>query len=371
MTDTTSSSLALGAGPETITLTVAPKPKSPLAAIIWSPSSTDGDTTIRLYYLDRTNKINELVGVCKRTSCTWKNTNSNIGGPVSSSSSLAVALSGSPSGTALDGIIKVFYLMGQYGIQTADAESSSGTTQGKTNNATTTAPGGATSTGAGENGDGGSGQDPSKKEEEAKIDEKKEGLSTGDIIGLATGVPAAVFTIAGVVWRWKWLQKTWGNLYDALLQFRRQGSAVLLWADAICINQADPDEKSEQVPPMGEIYRQASGVHSVMPGSERIAQDMDESITMEQKIEVNIQSMAVELMENTLFRSRQGYIGISKSLQVQNGDRIVLARGGVAPMILRPRDDGSWKLAAGDSYVHGIGNGEAFDVNKCHEIRIT
>jgi hypothetical protein len=31
---------------------------------------------------------------------------------------------------------------------------------------------------------------------------------------------------------------------------------------AICINQNDPDEKSEQVPMMGEIYRQATKVYA-------------------------------------------------------------------------------------------------------------
>ncbi|KAK3367008.1 hypothetical protein B0T24DRAFT_534534 [Lasiosphaeria ovina] len=30
--------------------------------------------------------------------------------------------------------------------------------------------------------------------------------------------------------------------------------ATLFWIDALCINQADEDEKSKQVPRMGDIY---------------------------------------------------------------------------------------------------------------------
>lgn len=51
-----------------------------------------------------------------------------------------------------------------------------------------------------------------------------------------------------------------GNLHDALQQFQQDGGHPLLWADALCINQADLDEKSEQVQLMGEIYKAASEV---------------------------------------------------------------------------------------------------------------
>ena len=77
-----------------------------------------------------------------------------------------------------------------------------------------------------------------------------------------------------------------------------------------------------------------------------------------------------KVIEKTLFRTRRGYIGNSQSLHVREGDHIALVCGAVAPLILRPRADGLWTLVTGDSYVHGIANGEAFDIDKCHEIRI-
>ncbi|KAN0095053.1 hypothetical protein V8E51_015764 [Hyaloscypha variabilis] len=39
-----------------------------------------------------------------------------------------------------------------------------------------------------------------------------------------------------------------------------QGQAIYLWADGICINQLDVEEKTWQVKLMGEIYRRAEGV---------------------------------------------------------------------------------------------------------------
>jgi hypothetical protein len=50
------------------------------------------------------------------------------------------------------------------------------------------------------------------------------------------------------------------NLHDALHNFRCQNHNMRLWADAICINQADILEKNEQVPLMGSIYGQAQHV---------------------------------------------------------------------------------------------------------------
>lgn len=50
------------------------------------------------------------------------------------------------------------------------------------------------------------------------------------------------------------------NLYMALRHLRRQDSARALWADAICINQADDAERSQQVAAMGDIFRNARSV---------------------------------------------------------------------------------------------------------------
>ncbi len=50
------------------------------------------------------------------------------------------------------------------------------------------------------------------------------------------------------------------NLLDALHFLRQSDTTRVLWADQICINQADELEKTKQVGLMGEIYQKASGV---------------------------------------------------------------------------------------------------------------
>ena len=50
------------------------------------------------------------------------------------------------------------------------------------------------------------------------------------------------------------------NLLDALHFLRQSDSTRVLWADQICINQADDLEKTKQVGLMGEIYQKASRV---------------------------------------------------------------------------------------------------------------
>ncbi|KAH8892923.1 HET-domain-containing protein [Thozetella sp. PMI_491] len=50
------------------------------------------------------------------------------------------------------------------------------------------------------------------------------------------------------------------NLHQALNERRRRGSSLLLWADAICINQGDLNERSQQVQIMDRIYQEASQV---------------------------------------------------------------------------------------------------------------
>lgn len=50
---------------------------------------------------------------------------------------------------------------------------------------------------------------------------------------------------------------TW-NLASALSHMASRGLEDLLWVDALCINQEDEEEKSQQVRLMGEIYKQAS-----------------------------------------------------------------------------------------------------------------
>jgi hypothetical protein len=50
------------------------------------------------------------------------------------------------------------------------------------------------------------------------------------------------------------------SLAQALRRFRRPSERTHLWADAICINQDDKEERSAQVARMGEIYAQATQV---------------------------------------------------------------------------------------------------------------
>src|ERR1700761_9437031 len=50
------------------------------------------------------------------------------------------------------------------------------------------------------------------------------------------------------------------NLYNALRRLRRLTSTRTLWVDALCINQDDLHERSQQVAIMGEIYGKAARV---------------------------------------------------------------------------------------------------------------
>ena len=50
------------------------------------------------------------------------------------------------------------------------------------------------------------------------------------------------------------------NLYTALLYLRDHVCARIIWADAICIDQANEKEKEDQIPLMAEIYAKAHHV---------------------------------------------------------------------------------------------------------------
>ncbi|KAJ8122739.1 hypothetical protein ONZ43_g1137 [Nemania bipapillata] len=50
------------------------------------------------------------------------------------------------------------------------------------------------------------------------------------------------------------------NLHHALTRYRHVTETRSIWADAICINQKDEEDKRRQVPLMTEIYRSASSV---------------------------------------------------------------------------------------------------------------
>jgi hypothetical protein len=50
------------------------------------------------------------------------------------------------------------------------------------------------------------------------------------------------------------------NCYGVLRQVRYPMDERLVWIDALCINQSDDEEKTEQVRRMGEVYAQAKQV---------------------------------------------------------------------------------------------------------------
>ena len=50
------------------------------------------------------------------------------------------------------------------------------------------------------------------------------------------------------------------NLRDGLRMLRKPTSNRIVWADSLCINQNDNEEKNHQVALMGRIYQQASQV---------------------------------------------------------------------------------------------------------------
>ena len=60
--------------------------------------------------------------------------------------------------------------------------------------------------------------------------------------------------------RWPPTRLVRENLYNALMRFRRRHHDVRLWVDAICINQHNSVEKTEQITHMAEIYNHARHV---------------------------------------------------------------------------------------------------------------
>ena len=50
------------------------------------------------------------------------------------------------------------------------------------------------------------------------------------------------------------------DLHAAMRQLRDSESIIFLWIDAICINQANIQEKNHQVPLMADVYRRAEHV---------------------------------------------------------------------------------------------------------------
>jgi hypothetical protein len=60
-----------------------------------------------------------------------------------------------------------------------------------------------------------------------------------------------------------------GHVYAMLSNLYHKHQVTRLWLDLVCINQNDPDEKSKQVPIMGEIYRRATKVYAWLGEADR------------------------------------------------------------------------------------------------------
>jgi hypothetical protein len=72
-----------------------------------------------------------------------------------------------------------------------------------------------------------------------------------------------------------------------------------------------------------------------------------------------------------LLRTRGGLLGLGpKSTDVEKGDQIWVLRGATVPFVLRPADDGKYRLI-GEAYVHGAMRGEALSMERAEFVRVT
>ncbi|ERF72755.1 hypothetical protein EPUS_04808 [Endocarpon pusillum Z07020] len=77
--------------------------------------------------------------------------------------------------------------------------------------------------------------------------------------------------------------------------------------------------------------------------------------------------MAMAVRRRRMMKTEKGFVGLASGEAVI-GDSIVLFQGGHVPVILRWTGT-RWQLV-GDAYVHGIMNGEAFNLDKCQMIAV-
>jgi hypothetical protein len=70
----------------------------------------------------------------------------------------------------------------------------------------------------------------------------------------------------------------------------------------------------------------------------------------------------------TFFRTKDGYVGIS-SRHTKEGDAVALFKGCKTPMIIRLANEAMWSIV-GDSYIHGMMDGEEFEASRCRMLSI-
>lgn len=96
------------------------------------------------------------------------------------------------------------------------------------------------------------------------LDDVEQGLHQYEAISYAWGEPIFPHSIVCNGYSVRLTE----SLYQALKYFRLEESEKSLWADAICISQADYAERSHQVGMMGDIYKSAAKVLAWLGESE-------------------------------------------------------------------------------------------------------
>lgn len=81
-----------------------------------------------------------------------------------------------------------------------------------------------------------------------------------------------------------------------------------------------------------------------------------------------IRSSRILAFNRILFGTNSGCVGMS-SRNTKEGDAIALFQGCKMPIVIREAPGGKWTIV-GDAYIHGIMNGEKFDISRCSMLHI-
>ena len=75
--------------------------------------------------------------------------------------------------------------------------------------------------------------------------------------------------------------------------------------------------------------------------------------------EMEFRALTGQMINRRIARTEKGFVGLVPRL-AEEGDRVVLLKGGKLPVVVRMREGGVWEFI-GDAYVHGISRGEIWD----------